>query len=206
MRNQTTLNILKTLHRVAIVIAIGIIVSCAAKSSDTPKSDKSTNATNTQPPLQTPSAQSTISTIPIDPLNVPKQSCWDQILKSPEALACTTMFVYSSKTCVPGVIKQASCTRDDVNNAYGNSTVSGQPVMTQVDQWIAEGYQPNQCAIGSDQKLYVYFVKQNFVPKEQGTDNMNHYTVADKSLGPGGAILTSIRLETNSPMSSTTCD
>ena len=190
------------LARTAAAITIISVVACSAGSSEMPKN--TTANANTQP-IQTPQASASI--LPsASPTSTPKQSCWDQIFKSPEALACTTMFTFSTKTCVPGVVKQASCTRDTINAAYGTSTLNGQPVMTQVDQWIAEGYKPDQCALGSDTKLYVYFVKQNFVPKEQGNDNMNHYNVVDKSLGPPGAILTSIKLEANSPNSSTTCE
>lgn len=186
------------LAHTAAAITIISVVACSAGSSEMPKNTTST--ANTQP-IQTPQASASI--LPsASPSATPKPSCWEQILKSPESLACTTMFIYSTKTCIAGVVKQTTCTRDSINAAYANATLNGQPVMPQVDQWIADGYKPDQCAIGSDNKLNVYFVKQNFVPKEQGNDNMNHYNLLEKSLGSAGVI----RLEANSPNSSTTCE
>lgn len=168
-----------------------IIVACAQQSSDSPKKSTTSNAQPSIPPLGNPQL-SPLPSASVLPSSGPIQACWDKILKSPAALACTTMFAYSSQTCVPGVTKQASCTREDINKVYGSAQTNGQPVMTTVDQWIAAGYTDMQCAIGSDTKLYVYFLKKTFTGGDKNTAST--YKFEEQTLGPAGAILSSIKL------------
>lgn len=182
-------------NKVAVTFAFGavaaIAVACSSPSSSEPPKKNSSNNTvlPSIPPLGLPQSSVSPSAAP----NTPNQACWDQILKSPAAAACTTMFAFSTQTCVPGVTKQVSCTREDINKAYSGAQINGQAVMTQVDKWIAAGYSDMQCAIGSDQKLYVYFLKKTF---SAGTtaDYKSTYTFEEQSLGPPGAILDSIKL------------
>ena len=177
-----------------LVSVTAIVVACSSPSSEAPKkssSNSNTAALPSIPPLGTPQ-------ISIDPSasispSAPNQACWDQLLKSPAAVACTTMFAYSSQTCVSGVTKQASCTRDDINKVYGSSQLNGKPAMTQVDAWISGGYTDMQCAIGSDQKLYVYFLKKTFSAGATA-DVKSTYTFEEQTLGPPGPVLDSIKL------------
>lgn len=134
-----------------------------------------------------------------------KMACWDQLLKTPEAVACKSLYTYSGKVCVAGLTKVATCTRESIAAVYGSATLKDQPVMTTVDQWIADGYAPNQCATGPDGKLYAYFLKKVFTPGET-TVSPDTYAIADKKLGPGGATLDSIVLQTTQTPTPVSCE
>jgi hypothetical protein len=101
--------------------------------------------------------------------------------------------------------KESNCSREAIAAKYGSATLNGQPVMTSVDQWIADGYAPDQCAIGSDSKLYIYFLKKVFNPKSTDSGG-DQYSIADKRLGPAGAILNSITLSTATASTEFSCD
>lgn len=190
----------------SITLVVAILMGCSQSKSS--KSDKASDDANKADQPMTPETPSTTTTptetVATDP-DVEDPACWNKLLSSTEAAACSTMFAHSSRTCVAGLPKEASCTRDLINSKYGSATLNGQPAMTVIDQWIADGYQPNQCSMGSDGKLYVYFLKKTFTPKSASTDGQQRYTFADKKLGPSGSILNSIVLTTGAA-NSLKCD
>ena len=133
-------------------------------------------------------------------------ACWDKLLKTPAVLACAGIYSHSAKVCVTASLtKESNCSREAIAAKYGSATLNGQPVMTSVDQWIADGYAPDQCAIGSDSKLYIYFLKKVFNPKSTDSGG-DQYSIADKRLGPAGAILNSITLSTATASTEFSCD
>lgn len=198
------------------ILAINLVISCSAPdASETPRSrDSSTKS----PKIDTGTAAQTTP---------PATTCWEKVLSSPTVLACSGLYLFSSKTCVPGFTREATCTRATVAATYQNATANGQPMMTMVDGWIADGYEPNQCAKGSDGKLYVYFVKKIFtgIPSPVGTTPASTpstptdpaatpiptaaagtYSIADKKLGPAGPVFDSIVLTTQGTLDPFTCN
>ena len=177
------------------VVAIAGLNSCAQpKSEESPVRAPKAAAVETPVPSGQPTPDATVA-------------CWDKLLKTPQAVACTGIYTQSAKTCVTAnLTKEATCTRESIAAKYGSATLNGQPVMTTVDQWIGEGYEANQCGIGSDSKLYVYFLKKVFTGKGTSPDGVDHYSIADKRLGPGGAILSSITLQTSTAPAEFSCN
>lgn len=196
------------MHKISITVffaaVLAAVMACSApSSSEAPKKSSNTAAAQPSiPPLGTP----VVAASPTASPNTPNQACWDQIQKSPAAVACTTMFAFSSQTCVAGVSKQASCTRDDINKVYSTAQINGQSAMAQVDKWIAAGFSEMQCAIGNaDQQLYVYFLKRTFNAGATA-DIKSTYTFEEQTLGPPGAIIDSIKLNApGSPGATATC-
>ncbi len=198
------------------ILAINLVISCSAPdASETPRSKDSSNSS---PKIDAGTAA------PTTPLAT---TCWEKVFSSPAVLACSGLYLFSSKTCVPGFTRDATCTRATVAATYQNATVNGQPMMTMVDGWIADGYEPNQCAKGSDGKLYAYFVKKIFTetpptvettpastpstPTDpaatpKSTAAAGTYSIADKKLGPPGAVFNSIVLSTQGTLDPFTCD
>jgi hypothetical protein len=132
--------------------------------------------------------------------------CWDKVLDLPEARTCTGLFVYSSKTCVAGFTKEATCSKESILAKYGNATIAGQPIAAALDQWAQDGFSPQACVTGSDSKLYVYFLKKVYTPKVQSKDGLtDSYVVTDKKLGPSGAILNSIVVKEGGSLPAVSC-
>ncbi len=175
----------------------GVLVACspAPSSAPAPAAKKSKTNSNT---TQTDGSQSTGDLSEEVP-------CWEKILSTPAVTSCSGIYAFSSATCASGITKEASCTRDVIASKYGTATLSGKPVMETVDQWISEGYEPNQCGVGSDGKFYAYFIKKTFTPKNEATNSSSSYTVADKKLGSGGDILNSIVVKSGGSLSDFSC-
>jgi len=134
-----------------------------------------------------------------------KSPCWEKIFDTPAVKACSGIYVFSAAACVTGFTKESSCTRDLIATKYGSAVIGTTPVMTSVDQWITEGFEPNQCATGSDGKFYAYFVKKTFTAAENGAATGDSYAIVDKKLGSSGAVLSSIALKSGGTMANFSC-
>lgn len=143
---------------------------------------------------------------------IESKPCWDKFLETPEVKACTTLYTYTGKSCVPSTIepskltvkKEATCTLDALKAAYPNNASD----TAKVAAWVSEGFEMNQCIRDSNNKLYVYLVKKTF---KSGTGTQaDSYSFEDKKFGPSSGVsaevFNSIKLSTNSEAAQISCE
>ena len=143
---------------------------------------------------------------------IESKPCWDKFLETPEVKACTTLYTYTGKSCVPStfepskltVKKEATCTLDALRAAYPDNAKETAGVAA----LVADGFEMNQCIRDSNNRLYVYLIKKKF-KSGTGTEP-DSYKFEDRKFGPSSGVsaevFNSIILSTTSEAAQISCE